>query len=143
MSECESLRQQVTVSEAGSRAMLEQYQTTVGEMEGLKTHYKVVEGQLGETTGHLQEVKTELEKREAELGDLQSHLVVTAREEYDKVQGELVEKEAAYLDLQQSSAKKIKSLEVHKHTHTHTHTSPILYAISIPSFTGVSSGYSE
>ena len=49
LKECKSLREQVTVAEAGSRTVMEQYQTTVEEMEVLRTHCKMVEGQLGET----------------------------------------------------------------------------------------------
>lgn len=47
--ECKSLRDQVTVTEAGSQTVMHQYQTTVEEMEVLKTHCKMMEGQLAET----------------------------------------------------------------------------------------------
>lgn len=39
----------MTVAEAGSQTVMEQYQTTVEEREVLRTQCKMVEGQLVET----------------------------------------------------------------------------------------------
>ena len=113
--ECESAKQQVTVAEAGSRAVLDQYQTTVGEMEALRTHCKMVEGRLAEAEVQQESLKTELREKDAELSGLQNELTKVRRameEECCEVKQKLDKKEAEFLNLQQISSEQKKNLEV-------------------------------
>ena len=113
--ECELAKQQVTVAEAGCRAVLERYQTAVGEMEALRTQCRLVEGSLQEARVRQQSLQTELQESNTELSHLRNQLTDlrrTTEEECENFKQRLIERETELLGLQQTSAEKIKVLEV-------------------------------
>ena len=68
------MKQQLTVAEAGSTALLGQYETAVGEKEGLMTNCKMVEGQLDQAWVRGEEMETQLREKEGELKCLREQL---------------------------------------------------------------------
>ena len=113
VSDCESAKQQLTVAEAGSSSLLEQYQAAVSEREGLRTHCKMMESQLSEVREEEEQIKIELQERHVELESLKNDLA-EVREKYSKLEHQWSEKEATFVEQERVLKEHILSLEVRR-----------------------------
>ena len=111
--------------EAGSSSMLDQYQATVGELERLKTQFKMAQAELEEAGEQRELFLTQLREKDVELGGLRQQLsevektsqekLEEAKEEGMFLQKQLAEKESELgvlqeqlLELQKTSQEKLE-----------------------------------
>ena len=112
------MKQQLTVAEAGSTALLGQYETAVGEKEGLMTNCKMVEGQLDQARAREEEMETQLREKGGELECLREQLSGLGEEMVERgreMDRKLEEREGEMAELRETSVNQIRALEVCVH----------------------------